>query len=168
AESLIAATINVAQEFREPFEGLAEKVVVDPGAPDEATGEDCCDGGGRRPKQSDILINLAQSAELFHDADGREFADLVINGHRETWSIRSKGFKLWLLRLYFEATGGAPNSEALQSALNTLEAKARFNALQHAVFVRVGGLNGKLYLDLCDEKWRAVEIDASGWRIIDN
>jgi hypothetical protein len=47
--------------------------------------------GGRGPKQADILIGLAQSAELFHSPDGTGFADLDINGHRETWPIRSKG-----------------------------------------------------------------------------
>jgi len=31
-----------------------------------------------------------------------------------------------------------------------------------------GELNGALYLDLGDETWRAVEIDATGWRVIDN
>jgi hypothetical protein len=33
--------------------------------------------------------------------------------------------------------------------------------------VRVGELDGKLYLDLCDGSWRAVEIDATGWRVAD-
>ena len=33
--------------------------------------------------------------------------------------------------------------------------------------VRVGGLDGRLYLDLGDEAWRAVEINVTGWRIID-
>jgi hypothetical protein len=36
------------------------------------------------------------------------------------------------------------------------------------VFIRVGGLDDRLYLDLGDETWRAVEIDATGWRVIDN
>ena len=36
------------------------------------------------------------------------------------------------------------------------------------VHIRVGGLDGRLYLDLGDETWRAVEIDATGWRVIDN
>ena len=31
----------------------------------------------------------------------------------------------------------------------------------------VGSGNG-IYLDLADEKWRAVEIDATGWRVVDN
>ena len=38
--------------------------------------------GGGRPKQADILIELAQSAELFHTAGGIGFADLHIDGHR--------------------------------------------------------------------------------------
>ena len=64
--------------------------------------------------------------------------------------------------------GGAPSSEALQSALNVIEAKAHFDAPERAVHIRVGGLDGRLYLDLGDETWRAVEIDATGWRVIDN
>src|SRR5262249_43617258 len=71
---------------------------------DEAIAEENGDTGGRCPKQADILIGLAQSAELFHSADGTGFADLDINGHRETWPIRAKGFRRWLARRLFEAT----------------------------------------------------------------
>ena len=74
----------------------------------------------------------------------------------------------WLARRFFEETGGAPSSEALQSALNVIEAKAHFDAPERQVHIRVGGLDGRLYLDLGDETWRAVEIDATGWRVIDN
>ena len=95
---------------------------------DEAIAEENGDAGGRGPTQADILIDLAQSAELFHAPDGTGFADLDINGHRETWPIRAKGFRRWLARRFFEATQGAPSSEALQSALNVIEAKAHFDA----------------------------------------
>jgi hypothetical protein len=134
---------------------------------DEAIAEENGDTGGRRPTQADILIDLAQSAELFHTPDGAGFADLDINGHRETWPIRAKGFRRWLARRFFEATGGAPSSEALQSALNVIEAKAHFDAPERVVHIRVGGLDDRLYLDLGDETWRAVEIDATGWRVIE-
>ena len=135
---------------------------------DEAIAEESGDVGGRGPTQADILIELAQSAELFHAPDGTGFADLDINGHRETWPIRAKGFRRWLARRFFEATDGAPSSEALQSALNVIEAKAHFDAPERLVHIRVGGLDGRLYLDLCDVTWRAVEIDATGWRVTDN
>src|SRR5262245_41577798 len=71
-----------------------------------------------------------------------------INGHRETWPIRSKGFKRWLARLFYDATQGAPSSEALASALNVIEAKANYDAPERIVHIRVGGLDGRLYLDL--------------------
>ncbi len=135
---------------------------------DDAIAEESGEVGGRGPTQSDILIELAQTAELFHAPDGTGFADLDINGHRETWPIRAKGFRRWLARRFFEATGGAPSSEALQSALNVIEAKAHFDAPERTVHVRVAGLDGRLYLDLGDETWRAVEIDVAGWRVIDN
>jgi hypothetical protein len=135
---------------------------------DEAIADECGDVGGRGPTQADILIDLTQTAELFHAPDGTGFADLEINGHRETWPIRAKGFRRWLARCFFEMTNGAPSSEALQSALNVIEAKAHFDAPERMVHVRVGGLDGKMYLDLGDETWRAVEIDATGWRVIDN
>ena len=48
-----------------------------------------------------------------------------------------------------------------------IEARAHFDAVQADVHIRVAGYGGKLYLDLADEAWRAVEIDADGWRIID-
>lgn len=123
---------------------------------------------GRGPTQADILVDLAQAAELFHTPDGTGYADIDINGHRETWPIRAKGFRSWLARRFFEATQGAPSSEALISALNVIEAKAQFDGLERMVHLRVGGQNEKLYLDLCDETWRAVEIDTEGWRVLDN
>jgi hypothetical protein len=135
---------------------------------DKAIAEVSGDTGGRGPTQADILIGLAQSAELFHTPDSTGYADLDINGHRETWPIRTKGFRRWLARRFFEATQGAPSSEALQSALNVIEAKAHFDAPERIVHIRVGGLDGRLYIDLGDETWRAVEIDASGWRMIEN
>jgi hypothetical protein len=135
---------------------------------DEAIAEESGDVGGRGPTQADILIDLAQTAELFHAPDGTGFADLNINGHRETWPIRAKGFRRWLARRFYEVTQGAPSSEALQSALNVIEAKAHFDAPERTVHIRVGGLGDRLYLDLGDATWRAVEIDATGWRAIEN
>lgn len=134
---------------------------------DDAIAEENGDAGGRGPTQADILIGLAESASLFHAPDSTGFADLDVNGHRETWPIRGKSFRRWLARRFFEATQGAPSSEALQSALNVIEAKAHFDGPERTVHIRIGGLDGKLYLDLGDETWRAVEVDSTGWRVID-
>jgi hypothetical protein len=117
-------------------------------------------------KQADILIELANAAELFHTPDRTGFADMNINGHRETWPIRSKGFRHWLARRYYEERRGAPSSEALQSALNVIEAKAHFDAVERIVHVRIGGAEGRVYLDLGDGLWRAIEISPDGWQVV--
>lgn len=161
--------VALKSEDRAAFEALRAKLKkagCRVTALDEAMAEERGDGG-RGPTQADILIDLAGAADLFHSADGTALADILINEHRETWPVRTKGFRRWLARQFFEQTGGAPSSEALQSALNVIEAKAHFDGPERPVFIRVGGLDGRLYLDLGDEAWRAVEIDATGWRIID-
>ena len=135
---------------------------------DEVIAEEYDDLDGGTPTQADILIDLSQSAALFHTRDGTGFADLDIKGHRETWPVRSKVFRRWLSRLFYETTQSVPSSEAIQSTLNLLEAKAHFDGPERAVHIRVGGLDSRLYLDLCDETWRVVEIDQAGWRVIEN
>ena len=171
ASDALEQLATLMKEDRAAFEALRaqlRKAGCRVTALDQALAEENGDTGRRGPTQADILIELAQSAELFHAPDRTGFADLDINGHRETWPIRAKGFRHWLARRFFEETRGAPSSEALQSALNVIEAKAHFDAPERLVHVRAGGLDGRLYLDLCDETWRAVEVDVTGWRVIDN
>jgi hypothetical protein len=168
---VVEALAALKKDNRAAFEALRsqlKKAGCRVTALDDAIAEENGTPSGRGPTQADILIDLAQTVALFHTPEGSGFADLDINGHRETWPIRAKGFRRWLARRFFEETGGAPSSEALQSALNVIEAKAHFDAPERQVHIRVGGLEGRLYLDLGDEAWRAVEIEASGWRVIDN
>jgi hypothetical protein len=169
APDVLSRLCELRREDRATFEGLRarlKKAGCRVTALDEAIAEENGDGG-RGPTQADMLIDLAGAIGLFHSADGTAYADIEIGGHRETWPVRTKGFKRWLARQFYEATGGAPSSEALQSALNVVEAKAHFDGSERPVFIRVGELDGRLYLDLGDEAWRAVEIDTTGWRVID-
>ena len=120
-------------------------------------------------KAADILIELSTRAEeLFHAPDGTGFATIPVDDHLETWPVRSKGFRRWLAREFFAETWSAPNSDAIQSALNVIEAYAHFDGIQRPVHVRVGAHDGCLYLDLADARWRAVEITSTGWQIINN
>jgi hypothetical protein len=112
-----------------------------------------------------MLTEIAACSELFHTATGTAFADLLVDGHRETWPIRSKRFRGWLRRCYYEATGGALNGQAISSELDLLEARAQFDAPERSVHVRVAEHDGRIYLDLADEHWRAVEIGPDGWRV---
>jgi hypothetical protein len=115
-----------------------------------------------------MLMDLALCEELFHSAAGTAFADILVDGHRETWPIRSKRFRTWLRRRHYEATRTAASAAAINSALDLLEARAQFEGPERAVHVRLTEHAGHIYLDLADECWRAVEIGPDGWHVIDS
>ena len=170
AREVVAALVALQRANPSAFEGLRARlkdVGVRVTVLDQTIADACGGTSGRQPKQTDTLIELASRAELFHTADGTGYADLDVTGHRETWPIRQKGFLLWLTRAFFDATGGAPNSEALQAACNVMEARARFEADERDIHVRVAGWDDCCYLDLTDAAWRAVEIDRTGWRVVE-
>src|SRR5262245_6852944 len=112
-----------------------------------------------------MLVPNAVSAEFFHTPTGTAFVDLLINGRRETWPIRSQRFRTWLRRRHYEETRTALSAAAIRSALDLLEAHAQFDGPERAVHVRVAEHAGHIYLDLADDCWRAVEIEPEGWRV---
>jgi hypothetical protein len=113
-----------------------------------------------------MVTQIAACEELFHTATGTAFVDLLVDGHRETWPIRSKRFRGWLRRRYYEATGGALTGQAISSELDLLEARAQFDAPERSVDVRLAEDAGRIYFDLADDHWRAVEIGPGGWRVV--
>jgi hypothetical protein len=129
------------------------------------------DGGKDKQKSTaKRLVELAveSGAEWFHDENKNGFAAIPVDEHIETHSLRSEGFKSWLKHLLYKAEGRPAPATALQDAIGVLDAMARFDGRKLTVWVRVAFHNGKVFLDLADEQWRAVQIDASGWRVVDN
>lgn len=129
--------------------------------------------GEEEPTQAEILLKLAAGAELFHNPNMEGFATFAVENpqvpgiHRETWPIKSTGFRRWLAREFYQEEGKPPNSEAMQGALNILEAKAHFDGEEHNVFVRVASdSSGAIYLDLGNPLWEAVAITPAGWQVI--
>src|SRR6516225_7901374 len=102
---------------------------------------------------------------LFHTATGAAYADLEIDQHRETWPIRSKQFRAWLRRRHYERTAEAMDSATIISILDLLEARAQFDAPERTIHIRVAQHEGRIYLDLTDHRWQAVEVGPQGWRI---
>src|SRR6516162_8250631 len=113
-----------------------------------------------------MLVPGGVSAEFFHTAGGAAFADLWIEGHRETWPVRGKRFRTWLRHRYYESTGNALSSAAIASFLDLVEAYAQFECPERAVHVRLAEQGGYIYIDLADERWRTVEITPNGWRVV--
>jgi hypothetical protein len=115
---------------------------------------------------ADQLLDLVEDAdvELFSTSDGDAYADIRDGQPRKTLGLKKREFRDWLTHLYYAATNKSASAEALGQAIATLEARARFEGEKRVVFVRSAALDDKIYLDLGDDAWTTIEIDADGWR----
>jgi hypothetical protein len=124
-------------------------------------------GDGPKMTQSGELVQLALEADLtlFHH-DDQAYGTMPVGEHRETWLLRSRGFRRWLERRFYTEVGVPAGQQAVQDATGVLEGMAIHDGEEHAVAVRLAEHDGRVYLDLCDDAWQVVEITAEGWRLM--
>ena len=129
-----------------------------------------------------VFINEAGGDQaLFHTSDQIAYADVIIDGHRETWPIRSKQFRyayMRHLRRQFDqllAVGSTLASSmksgmsksAINNALDDFEARAICTPITREVHVRVAGHDDNIYIDLGADTWEAVRVTGGGWSIVE-
>jgi hypothetical protein len=114
-----------------------------------------------------IALAMSTGVEFFHDPEQHPWVSVQVDQHWENYPLRSRAFYLFLLRIFYRDTGESPRTRSIRAVLEIFEARALFDGPECQVHLRVAQQEGKLYLDLCDEAWRAIEIDPDGWRIVD-
>lgn len=121
-----------------------------------------------RRSQADMLVELVEEVgvKLFTDTTDDTFARIEVSGHFETHRCRSKRFKQFLTRSSWEQKHKVPNSNALSSAMNVIEAKASYEGRRYRLYNRVAACEGSFWYDLSDAKWRAVRITTAGWEVV--
>ncbi len=152
------------------------KIDAEPDEPiDDGDGQvsDGDHGPGESPKKSHAtqlvdLVNGLDGVELWHTPDGDGYATIPAETHLENWPIRSRRFRQWVSRLFYDDVGKAPGGQALQDAVNTLEGQAVHRGQQHDVHVRLAEHGGAIYLDLCNDDWKVVKVTANRWEVVEN
>ncbi|MFU8857471.1 MAG: hypothetical protein ACNA8S_10775 [Deferrisomatales bacterium] len=113
------------------------------------------------------MVEIGREARLFHNQLRDPYATVERNGHTETWPIGSGGFLHWLEERYNQCHGGFPSQKTTDAAIHTLGRMACHSGPTIETHVRVAEHERRVYLDLCDKRWRVVEITAHGWRVLD-
>jgi hypothetical protein len=123
--------------------------------------------GRKKPATtSSFLISLVAQAELFRSPSGDAYATVVVDGHHETYPVLSTAFKRYLEYEFFKNRDSAASGKALTEATGVIAAKARYQGKELPVFTRVApDGEQRIFLDLCNDSWEAIVIDADGWRI---
>ncbi len=149
-----------------------ENVVAQGEASDGAAGPD-----GRDPdlKEREMLVRIAEEAraqgelDVFMTPEALEtetFVTFPTALGRRTSPVRSKQFESWLHKKFKQQKGYSPSSNALKEALFSIEVMPDEGDPRHPVFLRVGEIDGTLYVDLCDDQLRAVKIRDGRWEVV--
>lgn len=117
--------------------------------------------------QADKLIRLGSQATFFQNSLDVAYAAIEIDGHEKTTKVRSGSFQIWLMKQYYEETGKAPNSEAINQALGIMEMKSLCSGNKVTLYRRLAAIDGTFYYDLADDAYRVVEITEKGCKLLD-
>jgi hypothetical protein len=129
--------------------------------------------GGSLPQRDKLLI-VADHCRFWQCDEGIAHATIQVGRHHEHHRVRSQRFREWLLveagRAFpMEVAGqqrpGTFGKNAMEDALLACEAVAAVSGARMVAPLRIAQLEWRLYLDLGDAEWRAVEISPDGWRI---
>jgi len=126
---------------------------------------------GEEESKLDKLIGIGLDAteEFIVDSVTDDvFAVVEGGGHLETRPLEGNFMRDFLASEFYERERKGVSETAVRSAINTLRGFARRNADARELFVRVGEHDGSIYYDLCDDKWRAVEISEDGWKVVED
>jgi hypothetical protein len=115
-----------------------------------------------------VTLVKESDAVLFHDADQVAYATVTVGEHAQTHPVRSRGFQLWVRRLFWEKQESAPPGQSLTDALGVLEGEALFAGPMIPVHYRVAGDEHAITIDLGDDAWRAVQVTRDGWTVLDH
>jgi len=123
---------------------------------------------GRRRAQADLLLDLGQRHELFHDAGGDAFAEADTGTRRAVFAVDSTDYREELGREFYELTGRGCNRNALADATATLAAIAKYDKPQHAVWLRTAEHAGGICIDIGNSTGQCIKITDGGWQVLDS
>jgi energy-coupling factor transporter ATP-binding protein EcfA2 len=123
----------------------------------------------KKLSQADKLVLLCQSRQptLFTDQTGTAYARVDVAGVNQIMPLRSQVFKSWLSHLLWASEQKAPRTQAIYSALNVLIALAA-QGPKFTLYNRVAPAEDGFWIDMTDERWRAIRVTAQGWEIVEN
>ena len=105
--------------------------------------------------------------ELWHDPNGEPYMTIVGQHNLENHHLRSRELRKRIKRAFYLRLGIILSDYLLDDALEILGAEALYEGKTHPVHIRCAyhKATNKIYVDLCNDRWEAIEIDESGYRL---
>lgn len=145
-------------------EGFTSDLIMNYIEPDLSSSEKLEEG--EPTSLTDIVVNLCSELKLFHSAERKSYCVLSIDDKNRVLEIQSYDFTLWLRRMVYRKLNKSIHSNLLKEVVAQLESKAIFDGELKEVAVRTTRLNGKIYVDLCNDDNQCIEISSDGYQIL--
>ncbi len=116
------------------------------------------------------VAKIVADADVWVDQFGDTYATFRVHNpsfHVEHWPLASKEARAQFTADLVDA-GASCSRPALDELIQRLETKAILNKLKKETHLRVGHHGDSYYLNLMDDAWRAVRINAQDWQIVPN
>ena len=110
--------------------------------------------------QAEKLIDIGSELTLFHDDMKEAFAEMP----GQNMKVRSAPFKQWLSKQLWQGEHKAPNSDALNQALNVLEAMAIHDGNMRKLSNRIATYEGTILYDLGNGS--AIRVTPGRWEVV--
>jgi hypothetical protein len=149
------------------FDGEAQICEVEKSDLEEEDGSPLKADKENRTPQVESLLDLVESAYRFHDSLNQSYIVIRRNGHEQVMPVRSRDFKRWLISSFHSVCGRSPSPTSLNTAIDLFDAQAWNDGPREEVFIRIEGDDDRIYIDMGDETWKAVEITGGVWRVRD-
>ena len=115
--------------------------------------------------QTNIILRLTQDFSYFIDELGEKYVAVPWSTHTEIMPMDGQRFKLRLTQDFYKDQGEAPQSDAVNRALDVLRAQALFDGETKKLQPRMARQNSDYYYDLGDPIWKAVKVNEEGCSI---
>lgn len=141
---------------------LAASDEVDRGAVSSRVAEE----SDSRPSSTELLLSLCDDLSLVYTDDSVAYAVLETKDNLQTLEIRRKPFRNWLIKEFYDRLGKAPPDQALQGAIDTLEAKASSEGTREQVYLRTCKIGDAIYIDLVNDSWKVIKVTSERWEVL--
>ena len=157
----------MSEETNDPLANFNERMDEEQSRLDIPQQPEVDDEDGERTIAATLVQIALSQFNFVTDQDGILYVDIDEGDVRRTVTLDSEAFNNELRRRYFDVTNGnVVKSDAIKTAREYLRAAHEIRSDTIVTALRTHRLGNRIYIDLCDDQHRVVEISAGSWRIV--
>ncbi|WP_214888658.1 hypothetical protein [Carnobacterium sp. ISL-102] len=157
---------GVIEIENEEMVSLLKKVDTEIESIKEVTGSE--DSGGRVAKAKKAkMLALNNIKAFYYTSENLAYVKIDLGKYSEIVRTDSKTFKHWLIYLFERTENTVLSDGDIKTAISSIDSVAFFRGFRVDIYLRIAEKDNSIYIDLCNEKRQTLEINADGFKILD-